>query len=352
MTNPREKVIAGLTLLAIVAAGVFLFNRPSREPAPATDPAVKPQAAASFDVGRPGPAAPAVGAASRPGPVTVRPAVPLDAEGISPTLRTLIGLTPDAADYEKRQVALRSLTRRLTPGEIAILLTFLETHFGDYQGLRAILLNAIKNDILDVLIRQDQPVTNLGSRLVAMFRDPAQDDTWHDYCIQYLIPYYSATWVPPAPGVLPAPVIDQQRQEIATACWDAAAQSNKGIAGTALIGLETLSRQYPEFDRERVGRLATVLADDEQTCEATRISALRLCGMLKRAEALVPARIVAQTGRSIPLRMAAIATLGDLGEQQDLEYLQAVAAVESPRLKPIIEAAVRLIRARQGTGKS
>ena len=97
--------------------------------------------------------------------------------------------------------------------------------------------------------------------------------------------------------------------------------------------------------------MAVTLANDEETCEATRITAFRLCGKLKCSNALETARIVTQTGSTLPLRMAAIATLGDLGEQRDLEYLQAVIENDAPRLKPVMAAAVNKIRARMDLDK-
>jgi hypothetical protein len=100
-----------------------------------------------------------------------------------------------------------------------------------------------------------------------------------------------------------------------------------------------------------VGQTAAALADDQRACEATRITALRLSGMLKRSEALDAARFVAQVGATVPLRMAAIATLGELGDFADLIYLQETAVQDTPRFKPIIEAAVQNLRTRLGLKK-
>jgi len=275
-----------------------------------------------------------------PPPSSTRPTAPSQ---LPIGIKTLLGLPGVPADYRSRSAALRTLTCCLPADEIALLLTFLETPFSASQGLRPVELNSLKSDVLGVLLSQDQPVTNLGVRVVATYLNLAHDDIWRDYCLQYLADCYEAVPSETAP--------DTPRDKITTAYWDAAAQSGKTFAGTALIGLETLSKKYPEIDREKVGLVAVALADDESTCEATRITALRLCGKMKRAEALESARIVAQTGKTIPLRMAAIATLGDLGELQDLEYLQGTAAHEAPRLKPVLEAAVKAIRTRLGATK-
>ena len=323
----------------------------------------------------------------------------------SPLLTGLLSPDPD-----KRHATLNSLTRQLSTNDVAELLAFLESHPGDYAGLRPITFNAIKNDVLDVLLRQDKPVIGLGGKLVDMLRDPQQDETWRDYCVQYLAPYYTTVYpaqneapmncnafvtdevftqgggrrpgglsspapmdgnafagtsnatlsgspppasnssLPTANCPLPADLVPEQTK-ILTAYWEAVASTSKTVAGTALLGLERLSRQYPEFDRERVAKAVVTLANDEATGEPTRITTLRLCGMMKRPEALETVRIAAQTGTTVPLRMAAIAALGELGGKEDMEYLQAVATAETPRLKPVIEKAVKAIQARQGLNK-
>ena len=282
---------------------------------------------------RPG-ATPAPQSAVNPSPRPQTPPPPLQ----DPLVAKL--LSPDPAI---RNATLRAFTRQLSTNDVATLIAFLENHPGAYAGLRPIAYNAIRNDVLDVLLRQDKPVVGLGARVAAMFRDPAHDDIWRDYCLQYLAGCYEAAPAETAPH--------SERDQITAAYWDAAAQSGKTFAGTALLGMETLSRQYPAFDRERVGRLAVTLAGDDLACEATRITSLRLCGLLRRSEALESARIVAQTGDTVPLRMAAIATLGDLGERQDVEYLQMAVDTEAPRLKPVIEAAAKTLRTRLGIGK-
>jgi hypothetical protein len=328
-TKRKIAIIASLLGLAI-AAGLWFWNRPA--PAVAVIPAAPP-VAATLSVAAPSSRQQKNTIQSPASPV-LRPPPPTQ----SPLVSKL--LSPDSA---VRIATLRAFTRHLSTNDVATLVAFLENHPGDYAGLRPIEYNAIRNDVLNVLQKQDKPVAGLGARVAAMSLDRAHDDIWRDYCIQFLADFYEA-----APAVTSP---DSERDRITTAYWDAAAQAGKSFAGTALIGLEALSQKCPELDREKVGLVAVALAGDENTCEASRITALRLCGKMKRAEALEPARIVAQTGITISLRMAAIATIGDLGELQDLEYLQGTSAHESPRLKPVLEAAVKAIRTRLGTTK-
>ncbi len=329
MGTKSKILIASLIGLA-VAGGLWFWHRPA--PAVAVTPAAPPVAATQ----------PAAAPSPRQQETTTRsPASPVlrpSALPQSPLVAKLL-----SSDSVTRNATLRSFTRHLSTSDVATLVAFLENHPGGYADLRPIAYNAIRNDVLDVLLRQDKPVAGLGARVAAMYLDPAHDDIWRDYCLQYLAGCYEAAPAETAP--------DSERDKITSAYWDAASQFGKTFSGTALIGLEALSEKYPELDRKKVGLVAATLAGDESTCEASRITALRLCGKMKQVEALESARSVAQTGKTIPLRMAAIATLGDLGELQDLEYLQGTAAHDAPRLKPVMEAAMKAIRTRLGANK-
>ena len=52
---------------------------------------------------------------------------------------------------------------------------------------------------------------------------------------------------------------------------------------------------------------------------------MQICGVMGRKEILPTARKVAREADSIPLRMSAIATIGDVGDSQDAELLKQIA---------------------------
>jgi len=350
MTSTRKIMLAGTVIAASAAITVtWLFHHaPSFRPGDN-----KPLSAVEPQAGPPATVRQGIPTELAASSVQPRDASLLTSDScpLTPNLQTLLGLT-DPTDLDGRRAALRTLTRHLATNDIAALLAFLEQPPGDYQRLKPLQYNAIRNDILDVLVRQDRPVPGLGARMAAMFRNTAQDDLWRDYCIQYFAPYYAAAW-PAGEGGNAAEdgkpaKLDPARREIVDAYWEAVARPDKTFAGTALLGMERLSREYKEFDRERIAGTALTLASDENTGEATRITALRVCGLMKQAGALETARIVVQTGTTFPLRLAAIATLGDLGDRRDREYLQALATVEGARFKPAIERAAKAIQDREG----
>jgi hypothetical protein len=102
------------------------------------------------------------------------------------------------------------------------------------------------------------------------------------------------------------------------------------IAGTALIGVELLSRTHEEFDREQIVAKTAEIASDDSVSTGSRLTALRLSA----SENLKPetgnvneqvadtARFLAQTGETMLMRSAAIVTLGETGGPEDRELLE------------------------------
>jgi len=206
------------------------------------------------------------------------------------------------------------------------------------------------------MLRQDKRVDGLGGQLVAMFKDKEHDDVWRDYCVQYFGMYYNLKWLGDKQGEKGASVEsvgaqkieDPERKDIEDAYWEAMKEKDKSTAGTSLLNLESLSRMHPDFDRQKIASKALELAADNGCIEASRITALRVCGMMNKTEALPVAREIAQTGETIMLRMAAIATIGDLGSKDDVELVQSLVNNPEKRIKTIAEAALKKVKARAG----
>jgi len=74
--------------------------------------------------------------------------------------------------------------------------------------------------------------------------------------------------------------------------------------------------------------------------------------MMGSKEILPAARMLAQAGETVPLRMAAIATIADLGDATDLELLQSFAASPEKRIATIAQSALKRLDTRQAGSAS
>jgi len=246
---------------------------------------------------------------------------------ISKPVSIIVGLDPQNATYNARVKAMHQLTRKLAADDCQALQLFLAGGTSGRNALKPLEFDGLKNDVLGILLRQEVIPDGLSQQVIDMYHDQGNDETWRNYCIQYMVPCYQALATSTTDTNAAA-----ERQEIVDACWGALAEKNKSIAGTSLICLETMSRTHPEIDREKLAGTAVALASDETCGEATRITAFGVCSSMGKTGLLPTAKALAQTGDTIPLRMAAIAAVGDLGGKDDAELLRSLAADSDKRI--------------------
>ncbi len=203
--------------------------------------------------------------------------------------------------------------------------------------------NARKNDILGALLDQASLPPSLGPAMLAMYADPDMDATWRDYVVQHFPMYWDARWPEGSD-----PTADAFFSDFMATYWQAAEDTEGTIAGTALLGLERLSRTRPEVDVSRVAELALRVALDPDASEFSRISAIQVAARAGAPGALALLRETLGGPSSLMMRISAIAGLGHVGDSQDLYWLQALLDAEpanSP-LRPALQSALRQLAAR------
>jgi hypothetical protein len=156
--------------------------------------------------------------------------------------------------------------------------------------------------------------------------------------------YYVESWT--SGSVLPD---DPQLAEMLKALWEGTEECNSTIAGTALISLSSLTARCPNIGREQIAESACRVAEEESTCEGSRISALQVAANLGDPRVLSTARVLAQTAESVTLRMSAIAAIGTVGEMADIELLQILAQDKEARIRFAAQAALTRMTGRQAS---
>jgi len=262
---------------------------------------------------------------------------------LSDAVKALVGLDGKKHNYPSLQAAINELGENLSTADMAALremLSFPNDRFP--EKMRPIEINAVKNDVLDLLLRQKQMPEGIGLQIVEMANNPENDPVWRDYCVQFMQPFYER-----ASGERDLATKNTKEHEennsvtssaaggeneltvIHDAMFSALDERDSTIAGTALIGLENLSRTHEEFDRETIVAKASEIALDETASAASRLTALRLASQVSEEKgvesgesAADAARSIAQTGETVLLRSAAIVTLGEVGSHDDRELLE------------------------------
>ncbi len=305
------------------------------------------------------------------------------AENLSDAVKALLGLAGEKQNYNSLEDAIAKLSKDLSADDVAALrdmLTWPNDKFP--EGMRPIEINAVKNDMLDRLLRQNSLPEGIGLQMVEMASNPENDPVWRDYCVQFMSPFYerSATervlttesseehngMASNTSESSSAAGGENEVDELAAvreAMFAALDERDSTIAGTSLIGLELLSRTHDEFDRESIVSSALDIASDESAASASRMTALRLAAGLttqpspaatagkqedtEYAENTAStARLLAQTGETVLLRSAAIVTLGETGSATDRELLESYTMSEDKQIAHAAHLALQKMDAR------
>ena len=192
---------------------------------------------------------------------------------------------------------------------------------------------ALKNEMLNALRAQKEPPPGLARLLMDIYRDREQDPVMRDYALQHMTLFYSK-----------AALDDKARMQ--QVFWQGLGEKDGSIAGTALLSLNFLSQNTPAFDKEKFKHEALSLAKDENAGEMARITALQVCGRNGIYDALPLARKLAKKSPSVPLRISAIAALGDLGGPESRPFLKGLAEGPDERLKPAAQSALKRMKNR------
>lgn len=256
-----------------------------------------------------------------------------DPSAISASIATLCGADSFAADrYEARNDALRSIARErnLPADDVGALVSWLAS---TNDVLHTERLAALKNDVMNLLRRQEKPPPDFADTLIAMFESETHPPAVLDYCIQHL-------------GAMQGDIADEA---IRTLLTTAAGRINQPYAGTALYALAEDASTTPAQDAE-LRRLTLALCSPAANAIA-RISAIQLAGQRGYAEALPLLRkALAGPRRDAVTDIVCIGSLGLLGDADDIPLLRRFAAM-GPRYVTAAETAINRIEKRADDGK-
>lgn len=194
------------------------------------------------------------------------------------------------------------------------------------------------NEILNFLRSQPGAVPGLSDLLLNMAsKDP--DPVMRMYALQHI-----ALWIPSEP--------DEENKNLMIAYLEMlAVNTNDPLAGSAVLFLNDLdhSKNLPKpidsaalIEEAAMNLVATRTASPD-----VRICALHTCAERGLTAASVESRTIAQDETlMVPLRKAAIYTLGEVGVPEDVEFLEALAA-SNGLLETSTTPAIKRIKTRQ-----
>jgi hypothetical protein len=241
------------------------------------------------------------------------------------------------APYTERLAAVQRLRNSLRPEEKQALYDFLARRSPEDEQQSG---HVLKNAVLNVLVTQPAPLPDLAEHLARWVQDAHLHVVIRDYALQHVAAFYGEL------DRAPAEVAAASRRVLREALFDALSEHGTSLPGTALLGLARLAEKDEAFDRGRIREAGLALAHDQDAGELARVSALQVCARLGLGEIVPLCAELAAGASSIPLRLSAIAALGQLGGAAELPRLNQLISEKDHRLRPALTLALERIQAR------
>jgi|GEM_PF-1914731 len=321
----KFKLFIGVIMFVAAAGSWWLFHAPKDRPQKSQKANVAAEAA---------PASTAV----PPSPVHLHPLKAVTQISSNPELSIGHGnnwsvieiIVDDQAPYQKRLPAMDQLGP-MSENDWEQLKKYLLTPNSQDQIQQNQIL---KNRLLDVLCAMNPPPSELGDVLIQMYQDQKQVEVLRDYAVQHMSAYY-----------------EQVSQTINAAAiqdvlWQATSETSDTIGGTALLALQRLSDEYPNFDKNKIASTALQMAQNLASTEPAQITSYQVCAQLNVPKALPVVLAAAQGGQTVPIKMSAIAALGQMGGPEQKLFLNSILAGSEERLKPAAQASLDKITSR------
>lgn len=197
--------------------------------------------------------------------------------------------------------------------ECAALMSFLATRKLNDDGSEDLYHLSLKNDALICLIEHRPLPAGLGKLMIEVVQDEAEGPIWREYVLQYYPDFYRASW---PVGEAHAPSAGQDRLAMQRSIAAAIFHEDTGLGGTALIVLENLAADYPEFQGDILKRACRQIVNSDATCLASQITALSMMSEDPEGADVDIASTIAKDGtKELTLRMAAAGRLAHWSEK-------------------------------------
>jgi hypothetical protein len=252
----------------------------------------------------------------------------------SPILKEIFGLQGDGS-LRSRQKAVAQLRKTpLSQSDQNWLYAFLAST-SSINGVSRAGQYALKDSIMGLLLTEEGYLPQTAEVLGQIYSDPKQDPTIRDYAIQYL----SNT----------VPQLDDPSQKLGVEkMLETIASDPTSVAQCpAILGLERLTcGANSEVDSTQVAQIALQTASDNSVPAQQRIGPLQVCGQMGVKEAAPVARELAVNGTQAMVRMAALATISQVGDESDLGLLTQASSDPDTRVSTAAAIALQRLRTR------
>ncbi|MBF0196783.1 MAG: hypothetical protein HQL32_03700 [Planctomycetes bacterium] len=244
---------------------------------------------------------------------------------MEPLWRTPDGQQPS---YKNRIVAIKGIGKSLKLTERKELYRYLREGPSDnVYDLH------IKDRIMIKLENQNVNTPEYLGELMKMVEEKDLDGFFRGYAMQHLRDAYQVH-----PGM---------SSELKSSYLKGMEDKDSDVSGTALLAIAEFKGDYEEVELKKVTELMLDLIQDEEAHYPSRVTAMQLVGEMGIGKALPMVKLQANEGKGTVMKIAALNSLGYLGVESDLAFLQAILADPEKKIfHEVVRKAIQSIKSR------
>lgn len=167
----------------------------------------------------------------------------------------------------------------------------------------------VKDEIMCLLESQKKRPSEFIDKLIEISQDNNLDSDLRGYALQHLRYAYEKAGK------------DPEKEKIRNAFYEALKDRESIVCGTSMLALAALSEEDKSFDNKRIEEAALELVSDPSLHVPSKVSVVRICGNLNLKSSLPTIRSLAKSTENKMIKLAALASLGDIGGMEDFAFL-------------------------------
>ena len=202
----------------------------------------------------------------------------------------------------QRSRAISHLGINLTEEEVQSLFNYIKE--GPSESVMDL---AVLDRVMMILEQREDMVEEVVTQMISLSQDTSIAGPVRGYLMQHLGLAYETRI--------------SMREKLEKSFYEGLKDTETDVAGTAIMIMVRLQKEHPKFDDDVLKKAAHDLAKGINSNKENQISALSLLGQLKVKTSLPTLRDQVVNGKNTVVKVAAIHSLGLMGEEEDFDLL-------------------------------
>lgn len=235
-------------------------------------------------------------------------------------VQKLVGFDETLTPLQRNQMVWDLKKRNLREEDFRAIYTFLKTN-PETDGPE-LSWHSLKNDLLIFTIADGRYKESTAQLMIDIINDPEQHEVMREYTLQYTSDFFEKHWLIKENQPKTLSKIDSQlKGAFLTTMWNMLDSQEGPIAGTSLIRLNDLSKNFPEISQAKLDKETERMIKEDLVPNSSKMAALSVASERKMHHLIDQIEAIVYDSSSIvSLRMSALHTVSTL--QPDEKFIE------------------------------